>query len=444
MKHMAFAWVAAFIVRFALAEGQSIAPPWKVNPPIVTVKKGVYSKHPKPKAAAMVSVCYVGPKLERMEIHALELRDDVPDEPKFRLSSDNGRTWSPFTPLPPTLSYPKKVEVWEGSGSKFFDPAAGVLLDIWLRQIAHGGTYHNFTYSRTSRDLGRTWSTPRQLRYEDGDPFDPNEPLRPSFLKRNLAYFGNNIIRHSNGTLIHAVAASNIPPDAPDPNPHGIKTWDISADARSVGSRCFIGKWNPQQGDYDWIAGRPVWLPRHVSSRGLMEPEVAELSDGRVLLVWRGSNDGLDIKAAPGRKWYSVSTDGGMTLNEVKAWKYDDGSSFYSPSSFHRMIRHSVTRKLYWLGNITAEPPSGNSPRYPLIIAEVDETIPALRRSTVTAIDDRQPGQSGAFQLSNFSLLEDRETHELELYLTAYGEDPSHIYNADCYKYTLTLRDGRK
>ncbi len=430
---------AALLGHPVFAEENAAKPPWKTNRPIVAIKKELYAKHPVPKSAAMVSVCYVGPKLERMEIHALERRDDVPDEPKFRLSTDNGRTWSGFTPMPPTLSYPKKVEVWEGSGPKLFDPEAGVLVDMWLRQIARDGTYHNFTYSRISRDLGKTWSTPRQLRYEDGDPFDPNDPIKPAFLKRNLAYVGNNVIRHSNGTLIHAVAASNIPHDAPDPNPYKIKTWDIAAGERSIGSRCFVGRWNTRQGDYEWTAGKPVWLPRHVSSRGMMEPEVAELSDGRVLVVWRGSNAGLDIKAAPGRKWYSVSSDGGLTLSEVREWTYDDGSSFYSPSSIHRMIRHSVTKKLYWFGNITAEPPNGNSPRYPLVIAEVDEKTPSLKRNTVTAIDDRQPSQTDAVQFSNFSLLENRETHELELYLTAYGESATHIYDADAYKYTLKL-----
>jgi hypothetical protein len=104
------------------------------------------------------------------------------------------------------------------------------------------------------------------------------------------------------------------------------------------------------------------------------------------------------------------------------------------------MIRHSVTRKLYWLGNICAEPPAGNSPRYPLVIAEMDEAIPALKRRTVTAIDDRQPGQPAALQFSNFALLEDRETHALELYLTTYGQDPGSVYTADCYRYVLKLK----
>ena len=76
---------------------------------------------------------------------------------------------------------------------------------------------------------------------------------------------------------------------------------------------------------------------------------------------------------------------------------------------------------------------------YPLIIAEVDEAIPALKRKTVTLIDDRQEGESPRLQLSNFSLLENRETHTLELYLTRLGADPNDFWGADACKYTLTF-----
>ena len=165
--------------------------------------------------------------------------------------------------------------------------------------------------------------------------------------------------------------------------------------------------------------------------------------DGRLLVVWRGSTQGWDGTAAqtPGRKLHSLSTDSGRTLSPPAEWKYEDGSSFYSPSSFHRMIRHSVTGKLYWLGNLSATPPAGNSPRYPLVIAEVDEARAALKRGTVTAIDDRQAGQ-GNIQFSNFPLIEDRITHDLILHVTTYGQepDPQDWATAENFRYTLTLR----
>jgi hypothetical protein len=412
-------------IRRVLAVPEPDAPPWKTNLPIAHVKKELYVRHASPGAAALVSVFQTGAKGERMEVQAAEIRDDVPSEPRARHSTDNGRTWSDFTPLPPTLSHPVGVEVWEGGGAKFYDAATGVLVELWLRQIAIKGLYHNFTYERTSTDHGRTWSPPKQLRYEPGDDFDPRQPLKNSFLQRNHGYFGNNVIRHRNGTLITAVAHANATADKLNDQ----RPWRMA-------SLCFIGRWDAAAGDYIWTPGQRVEISPELSSRGLMEPEVAALKDGRVLVIWRGS----DTPSSPGRKWFGLSSDGGRTLSPPSELRYDDGTRFYSPSSIHRMFRHSVTGKLYWLGNLSATAPRGNAPRYPLVVAEVDESIPALKRATVTAIDDRQPGVSAALQLSNFSLLENPETRELELWLTRYGEDPANVFNADNYKYTCELR----
>ena len=88
------------------------------------------------------------------------------------------------------------------------------------------------------------------------------------------------------------------------------------------------------------------------------------------------------------------------------------------------------------------EPPKGNSPRYPLQIVEVDELEPSFRKETVTVIDDRNPDHDSEFlQLSNFSLLEDRETNNIEIYLTRLGENGggADIWTANAYKYTLSF-----
>ena len=73
-------------------------------------------------------------------------------------------------------------------------------------------------------------------------------------------------------------------------------------------------------------------------------------------------------------------------------------------------IRSSRTGKAYWIGNISRTRPRGGSPRYPLVIAELDEKKLALRAETVTIIDDRGPDDSSDMQLSNFSFLEDLKT----------------------------------
>jgi hypothetical protein len=412
--------------------GEPAALPWKVNPPIVSVKKDLYKRHPKPRTAALVSVQYVGPKLERREVQALETISDVGENVVARWSADNGRTWSEFVPVQPSNNTKYKgVTVWEGEGAGTYDPASGRLVQSWLRQIEVRGVYHNHTYWRVSADLGRTWSPPKMLRCEEGREFDPEEPLRAGFLNRNEAYPGNNLLVCSDGTLLVCLAHANAPGDKGNDR----RPW-------RMGSVLVIGRWSAAAGDYVWTAGARVEISPAHSARGLMEPEVAELRDGRLLVVWRGSTHGWDgtVAKLPGCKFFSLSTDGGRTLGPPAVWKYDDGSSFYSPSSIHRMIRHSVTGKLYWLGNVSAAPPQGNSPRYPLVIAEIDESKAAIRKRSVTAIDDRRPGQ-GDVQFSNFSLLEDRQTHDLELHLTTYGQepDPADWATADNYKYTLTL-----
>src|SRR5438552_14033888 len=116
-----------------------------------------------------------------------------------------------------------------------------------------------------------------------------------------------------------------------------------------MGGRRRSGRWKVTACPCHRSAEASTETSPDLSSRGLMESETAELKDGRVLVVWRGSS----TAKTPGRKFYSVSSDGGRTLSPISEWKYDDASPFYSPSSYHRMIRHSQTGKLYWLGNIT-------------------------------------------------------------------------------------------
>jgi len=435
-------------------EGETTAAPWKSNFPIVLAKKELYLKHPAPRVAPWASLSYVGPRLELREVQGIERESDVGEKIQARWSADNGRTWSEFRPVQPSnkIHY-KGVSVWEGECAGTYHDTSDLQVQLWLRQIDIKGVYHNFTYLRTSRDQGRSWSDPKQLRYEAGDAFDPEDPLKASFLNHNEGYAGNNILVRSNGTLVLCLAHANAPGDPKNNS----RPW-------RMGSICFIGKWNPGApaslsansgktaspagmpalpGEFEWKPGARVEISPEQSARGLMEPEIAELKDGRLLVVWRGSTDGWDgTKAkAPGRKLYALSSDGGRTITPPAEWAYDDGSNFYSPSSFHRMIRHSVTGKLYWLGNISATPPSGNSPRYPLVIAEVDEAKAAIKRNTVTAIDDRQPGQ-GDIQFSNFPLVEDRVSHDLILNLTTFGQeaDPKDWATAENFRYTLTLR----
>lgn len=408
--------------------------PWETNRPIASVQVERVQEHPRPRSAAMSSMVYVGPDRQRREWKAIESKDDVADEQAARWSMDNGKTWSEWIPQQPSslVDY-GGTKVWEGGWADTFDPASQRLVQAWLRQIQIGPVFHCFTYVRTSTDFGRSWSTPEPLRYEEGPLFATAQPTNHAFLNRNEGYPGNNFARLSDGTLVIALAHANAPGDAQNNE----RPWRL-------GSVLFRGRWDASAAAYRWEPGARLEISLDQSARGLMEPEVAALADGRVLVVWRGSDTGWDGTQAkePGRKWFSLSTDGGRTLTPPRPWHYADGTPFYSASSIHRMHRHSVTGKLYWFGNLSQEPPRGNHPRYPLVIAEVDDATGLLKRDTVTTIADRNVHHSPTVQFSNFSLLEDRDTHAYELHLTTYGQenDSAEWATADAYRYRVTLR----
>ena len=433
---------ASFVASVLSSISLAADPPWTTNSPIAEVTRELYAKHPKPKTAIMTDIDYVGPDLEMKETRMWEAVSDTPEKPVCRYSADNGETWTDFEPREEVVSHVGGKEIIWCPGPTLFDPASGTLVSVWLRQTRLGSNqFRNHCFCRLSPDGARTWSEPQLMRYEPGADFDPENPLDPEFLEHNQAYFGQNLIeRSTDGALVFSVVTANIPKDAPDPNPRKVSAFYVPVDCRSIGGVNFVGKWNADEKRYDWTAGNVVWVPRHVSSRGLMEPGITELKDGRILTVWRSSNQSLDRSEQPGRKLFALSTDGGFTMSQPAEWKYDDGSSFYSPSSIHRFLRHSVTGKLYWVGNISPSPCNGNSPRYPLIIAEVDEAKAALKKDTVTLIDTRREGDGPGVQLSNFSLFENRKTHDVEIYLTRLGEDASCVWNADAYKYVLRLK----
>lgn len=397
--------------------------PWEENRPIVKVKRELYRASPAKGQSAWVGVRYVDGGLLREETHTEMAQSDTPTKPRYRRSNDNGRTWSEFKPKPEVVTHPGGVRVYWGDGAHYYDARYKATVGIWLRQPYIRGQHHNHCFARTSFDLGDTWGPAQLLRYEEGDDYDPDDPFKPSYLMHNQAYTGSNTIRLSNGDLLHCVAHANAKGDPMNDE----RAW-------RMGSLCFIGKWDSAKKDYKWTAGKRVEISPEKSCRGLMEPSVAELNDGRVLVIWRCSS----TNTTPGCKFVSTSSDGGRTLSEVKELTYDDGSRFYSPSSFHQLLRHSRTKKLYWVANISATIPHGNSPRYPLIIAEVDEPTATIRRDTVTLIDTRGKDDSSKLQLSNFSVFENRETHDIEIFLTRLGADPNDFWGSDAYKYTLT------
>jgi len=337
------------------------------------------------------------------------------------------------------MTYLDDVSILNWKFCGIHDPASDRLVSLSIhhvRDMRQGPPrmIHNHALVQTSVDSGQSWTSPVVLKYEDGGSLDKNNVLDPNYLENNTAYPGQSIFRHSSGSLLIPVTNTKIPAEIPDETPPRVR-WPSKG---TIGSLCFIGRWNVKQEQYDWKAGKPVWLPRSTAFNGLLEADVAELDDGRVLIVWRITK----TKDGEAHKWFSVSGDGGFNFSEPQIFGYSDGTRFFSTSTFHRLFRSSGTGHLYWIGNIAPQNPSNpGHPRYPLVIAEVDEECLALKRETVTEIDTRQPGEGERLQLSNFWLMENTDTHQLEVYLTRLHENPEETFTANAYRYTLTFRE---
>ena len=413
---------------------------------IAKIEREVYFPHSEERGGAVLAARYVGSRLRRQEVLSYERYSDWTEGHRVRTSEDNGRTWSDWELLHEEWPEKDGCSKEEGPFAWCYDPVSESNVQFVFQRITIGKgneaiqkmwetgmqTLYDHNFWQVSEDDGRTWGALHQLRYDEGACYDPEDWGNEDYLRTNQMYGGYAAVATRKGTIVYP--ACGVPMEITD-----------RGEKETVGGvRCFIGTWNPVEKTYDWEVSERIYVPHRVSGRGLQEPVIAELSDGRLLLVMRGSNvvfppNWEGTVENGGHKWMSVSEDGGRTWSAVTDLRYETGEPFYSPAAFAKLLRHSRTGKLYWFGNISPTPTQGNSPRYPLYIAEVEETIPALKKSTLTVIDDRDPqSDTEQVQFSNFSVFENRETGEIELVLTRYGERADWRM-ADAYRYTITL-----
>ena len=449
------AGIASLIGAWALPEHLFAAPDKNNNvllnttKPICQVKKEVRIACPELSLAPITDMRYVGTGMRREETLLFMQSSDWHIMQMGRTSEDNGRTWKPWIPIPEQTQTVGQFTQSGGAsqrGNGPYDPVSGMLVKPVFQRIFQGAPdealktawkgkriFWDHGFYQLSKDNGRTWGEAYQLKYEQGPDFDPSDWGKQEWLKTNEMYIGNSIVLKNRTVVISATVP------VPYKNEEDEKYPSIFPnnyrEGCVAGAICFIGKWNNAEQNYRWQKSNSIFLPRQVSSRGLVELDLSELKNGNLLLIMRGS----DTAKTPGRKWFSVSKDKGYTWSDITDMRYDTGEQFYSPASIHKTIRSSKTGKLYWIGNISNVPPKGNSPRYPLYIVEINEDDSSFVKDTLTVIDDRDPKRDTAqVQMSNFGLLENRETQEIEIYLTRLGEN-ANIWSANAYKYTLTF-----
>lgn len=345
-----------------------------------------------------------------------------------RFSQDGGNTWSEpeviLTPAVTDEGVYRKIE-------------SCLLFDNEKDAVIHFYDYSLYSDSHYSADVRKYTRIKYRLSFDNGATFE--EPV--SLIENNYdeikwargIEYGRNCasisfcapVKLQNNRIILPIGGVPIDFDPDDAdNPYLVP----------VQAGCFIGEW---AGDsISWQMSDLVKIdPKH-SSSGLVEPAIAELTDGTLIMVMRASNQG--ITPMPGYKWISTSGDGGYTWSEAKPFTYSNGENFFSPATGSWLIRHSKTTKLYWIGNIVPVNPDGNSPRYPLQIAEVDENSKGIIKDSVFIIDDKKEEDSSFVQLSNFRVYEDNVTHDFVLHMSRLQEISENDITSPSYEYRMS------
>ena len=418
---------------------------------ICSISKEVYMPSPGPNVAAHAHRHYIGRGVRMVEVRSQTSTSDWGNTIRRRYSENNGATWSDWELV--WKEYPTQGELVreESEQDNRYDPASGKVIQTRFQRLVRGDPtktglfadgkrlFWDHVFYQLSDDDGRTWDAPRMLRFEAGGDFCEDRWDDDDYLVHNEMYY-NGIEVLPNGSVLVSVTAAV---EHRDPEDEKVKeSFPNATQPGCVGGLLnFIGHWNAARGDYDWQTSDIAWVPRRVSTRGLVETAVSQLTNGDLLLIARGSNAGADPVECPSRKWMTVSEDGGLTWAPVTDLRYDTGEQFYSPCSMPATIRSTKTGRLYFVGNVTETPPEGNGPRYPLVIAEIDEDIPALKKDTLTIIDDRDPATEAATMGMWGKPFENRETLDLELFLTRHWThaDPEERWTADGYRYVLTF-----
>ena len=402
---------------------------------------------------------YIDLGLTRRETRSIESQSDTSDYTEYRDSPDNGRTWGPWIRTKAaTKEHIGDDDIAEGnytSGTHIWNPVHRHFISLRFMQIYVGG-YEAATNDYWSGGRGESAHTyldivdcegnalsSNLVMYEDGPQFDKQTYRESGFLNRNFGI----------GTFVSVMKCGDILFDLWIPVSTccaimGLDIRNVYPSAPEQPNALLIcrGKWNEESLCYD-LSFTPVMLDDRQSSRGISEPVIAELESGKILVVFRASNLILPrwnpriSPYAPGYKFYCLSDDGGKTFSPPMPWHFDSREVVYSPATYAIMFRSETNKKLYWVGNITdPTKTSSNYPRWPLQIVEVDEEWGVAKKDSLTVIDTRREGETELVQLSNFGLLQDRETGNVEIYLTKYGQYPDRdTRDCEVWKYTITL-----
>ena len=400
----------------------------------MNVRKEIWIEPPEEGVGVSGGAQYCEPTgLKMMRSYITISSSDKKNASYRQYSEDNGNTWSEPERMPGDVRIEGNTRIEFGTGPPFVvDADRGIYIRFSREIIMPGGEVlegckHRKIFYEVSCNGGETFGTLRQL-IESGPEFDATHYMKGVFDGKNSATMSSHLVLSPREILV-AVYIFPIDENGNLYNPFGGYTFG------DVGF--ILGRPSEDASDVAWETTQIIRIDPVLSIRGFSEPTMARLNDGRILCICRGSN-GARGDATPGGSWVTVSSDEGRSWSAVRRLGFDDGGILFVPSSISHLIRHS-NGKLYWIANIVPAPPSGNSPRYPLVIAEINEENVSVLRKSMTVIDTKQEGEADFLQLSNFGVYEDRETKEIVVTLARLFPKNMDDWTAPCVKYSINL-----
>jgi hypothetical protein len=396
------------------------------------VRRTVFRASPRAGVAVLAFAFYTKPRGgDMLSIEHHMSRSDTVDVAYLRRSSDYGETWSDREAIV-TGERLAQGMLRRHPRAGFVDRHTGRYVEFWNEGVLPSddpleGMRQWKIFYRWSSDGGRTFRA-REQAIQSGGDFGPDHPFPGIWTGKTCMMFGDVAsipVNAPDGRILLPLAITTLGADGKLYNPTGGYTYTSAV--------VLHGRWVKDVLQWemsDIVEGDPTRV-----TRGMDEPTLELLEDGRMLMVLRGSND-RDPKL-PSYRWVSYSSDGGHKWTAPEPWTYNDQQPFFSPSSCSQLLRHSSGR-LFWLGNVNPENPRGNRPRYPLVISEVNRRTGLLQRSTVRIVDTLQPGEDPLLTLSNFYAREDRRTGEIAVHMSRMVAHPNE-WAGDAYLYRIPV-----
>jgi len=329
-------------------------------------------------------------------------------------SDDDFRTWTPLEDGPlaaPIANY-------------FLDEDNGMLLRHY-RQKGDGNYYDDKSEEQhgpqklvlqVSRDSGRTWGAAEELDFGD-----------------DIVCF--TLMKLADGKLLWMIEENH-----PSLSPVA----DLKPDAIFFACRAWLGSWRSDLSGIDWEQAGLAQIPNSMGSQGVGEPQVCQLSDGRIFAIFRQAII-LPSQHAPGYpsvKLFSVSENNGRTWSDPEPLLFEDGEMAYSSTSFASCIRSSKNDRVYAILNIVNGPNEGCLPRNVLHIAEINQDTFRVKRDTVTVIEEVHEEHTSLVGYSNWGMFEERDTKNLALFMNLENGPVNDGYDWNAYRYEVAFPEA--